>query len=312
MADRGTYRAIKVVLLDGPDFQQLPERARWVFLTLKMSLGPSGIEMHYPEALVHNISAHTGADPDDVRSSLGVLEEHGWIVREGNVIWIAGQLKHDPGLKAENPKHRVSIQKHVAGLPRLRIVQNFIDTHPEFFPPDEYSHPHGAHEPSDSHPIGYPEASDSLSVHQRPKTEDRIPNTEEEASTSGARAREGPIGEMESELARFLESLPDARTRRRVEAQSRMVLTGEDRKAWETDSGTSVPEAERPELFRLALGYHRDGTQSSLRSSVRYAVKLYTANERDPPDPRMGRAERKLAERIAKLQSVDLSRAFQS
>ena len=80
MADRGTYRAIKVVFLDGPDFQQLPERARWVFLTLKMSLGPSGIEMHYPEALVHNISARTGADPDDVRSSLGVLEEHAWIV----------------------------------------------------------------------------------------------------------------------------------------------------------------------------------------------------------------------------------------
>ena len=173
MADRGTYRAIKVVLLDGPDFQQLPERARWVFLTLKMSLGPSGIEMHYPEALVHNISARTGADPDDVRSSLGVLEEHGWIVREGNVIWIAGQLKHDPGLKAENPKHRVSIQKHVAGLPRLRIVQSFIDAHPEFFPPDEYSHPHGDHEPSDSHPIAYPEPSDSLSVHQRPNTEYR-------------------------------------------------------------------------------------------------------------------------------------------
>ena len=379
MADRGTYRAIKVVLLDGPDFQELPERARWVFLTLKMSLGPSGIEMHYPEALVHNISARTGADPDDVRSSLGVLEEHGWIIREGNVIWIAGQLKHDPGLKAENPKHRASIQKHVAGLPRLRIVRSFIDAHPEFFPPDEYTHPNGypepsdshsiaypkesdslsvrqipntkdripsteerepkraparedspagggslsgsdspgsvgAHrdpEPSDSHSIAYPKKSDSLSVHQRPKTKDQIPNTEEEAAAA-ARPREGPIGEMEADLARFLEPLPDARTRRRVEAQARMVLTGDDRKAWETDQGTTVPEDERPELFRLALGYHADGSQKSFRSSVRYAVKLYAANERAPPDPRMGRAERKLAERIAKLQSVDLSTAFQS
>ena len=137
-------------------------------------------------------------------------------------------------------------------------------------------------------------------------------NPEEAATTSGERPREGPIGEMESDLARSLESLPDAQSRRRVEAQARMVLTGDDRKAWETDQGTTVPEAERPELFRLALGYHADGSQRSFRSSVRYAVKLYTANERAPPDPRMGRAERKLAERIAKLQSVDLSTAFQS
>ena len=134
----------------------------------------------------------------------------------------------------------------------------------------------------------------------------------EKATASGTRPREGPIGEMESDLARVLESLPDDRTRRRVEAQARMVLTGDDRKAWETDQGTTVPEAERPELFRLALGYHADGSQKPFRSSVRYAVKLYTANERAPPDPRMGRAERKLAERIAKLQSVDLSTAFQS
>ena len=183
MADRGTYRAIKVVLLDGPDFQELPERSRWVFLTLKMSLGPSGIEMHYPEALVHNISARTGADPDDVRSSLSVLEEHGWIIREGNVIWITGQLKHDPGLKAENPKHRVSIQKHVAGLPHLRIVRSFIDAHPEFFPPDEYTYPNG-----------YPEPSDSLSVHQIPKTKDRIPSTEEREPRRAPAREDSPAG----------------------------------------------------------------------------------------------------------------------
>ena len=91
-----------------------------------------------------------------------------------------------------------------------------------------------------------------------------------------------------------------------------MVLTGDDRKAWETGQGSTVPKTERPELFRLALGYHADGSQKSFRSSVRYAVKLYAANERAPPDPRMGRPERKLAERIAKLQSVDLSTAFQS
>ncbi len=156
------------------------------------------------------------------------------------------------------------------------------------------------------------ESSQNRATNDQPTHSHSHSHSQKKATASGTRAREGPIGEMEADLARFLASLPDARARRRVEAQARMVLTGDDRKAWEADQGTTVAEAERPEMFRLALGYHADGSQKSFRSSVRYAVKLYAANERAPPDPRMGRPERKLAERIAKLQSVDLSTAFQS
>ena len=174
---------------------------------------------------------------------------------------------------------------------------------------------------ANAHPNAHPnamlgsmplEACENDAILRSSDTQSTDTQDPEKATASGTRPREGPIGEMESNLARFLESLPDDPLRRRVEAQARMVLTGDDRKAWERNRGTTVPEAERPELFRLALGYHADGSQKSFRSSVRYAVKLYTANERAPPDPRMGRAERKLAERIAKLQSVDLSTAFQS
>ena len=251
-----------------------------MFLTLKMSLGPSGIEMHYPEALVHNISARTGADPDDVRSSLGVLEEHGWIVREGNVIWIAGQLKHDPGLKAENPKHRASIQKHVAGLPRLRIVQSFIDAHPEFFPPDEYSHPHGDHEPSDSHSIAYPEKSDShsiaypeksdshsiaypepsdsLSVHQRPKTKDRIPNTEEREPKRAPAREDSPAGggsPSGSDPPGSVGGLDPPHPGRRMSASQ--VL-----EAWASAQPIEVPAADRrkqkPFARRIADGHTRE------------------------------------------------------
>ena len=137
MADRGTYRAIKVVLLDGPDFQQLPERARWVFLTLKMSLGPSGIEVHYPEALAYQLSARTDAPVQSVKEALDLLEDAGWIRREANIIWIVGQLEHDPHINPVDAKHRRTIQRHVTGLPRLTIVRDFIEAHPDFFPPDE-------------------------------------------------------------------------------------------------------------------------------------------------------------------------------
>lgn len=151
MADRGAYRSIKVVLWDGPDFQELPERARWVFVTLKATFGPAGIEVHYPEALAHELAAKTGASLGAVKDSMDVLERQGWIRRERNVLWIVGQLKHEPALEASNKNHRKSIQRHVAGLPRIAIVRAFIVAHPEWFTDLDA--------PTD----GYPKASEGLS-----------------------------------------------------------------------------------------------------------------------------------------------------
>lgn len=133
MADRGGYRSVKVVLLDGPDFQELPERENHVFVFLKLSFGPSGIEVHYPEALAHLISARTRIPVDAVRGCLDTLDALGWIRRQGNVVWLVGQLEHDPHQKWDDEKHRKGIWKHLAGLPRLPIVGQFIDAHPDWF-----------------------------------------------------------------------------------------------------------------------------------------------------------------------------------
>src|SRR5690348_6459558 len=102
MSDRGEFRAIPRVLLDGPDFQRLPERARWVFVALKLNFGPSGIEVWYPAELVARLSAQTGGSPGGVQDALNTLEEEGWIEREGNVVWIVGQLEFDPHVKQAN------------------------------------------------------------------------------------------------------------------------------------------------------------------------------------------------------------------
>lgn len=133
MAERGPYRAVKVVLLDGPDYQELPERARHLFLVLKMSFGPSGIEVHYPEALAFELQAKTGMSLEAVRDSLDHLERAGWIHRERNVVWIVGQLEHDPHMNWKDEKQRTSIWRHVAGLPRLPLVGAFIAAHPDWF-----------------------------------------------------------------------------------------------------------------------------------------------------------------------------------
>lgn len=133
MADRGAYRAVKVVLLDGPDFQQLSERANHLFLVLKLSFGPSGIEVRYPDELAHVLAARTRIPVEAVRLHLDELEATGWIRREVNVVWIVGQLDNDPHQKHDDDKHRKGVWRHVAGLPRLPIVGEFVAAHPLWF-----------------------------------------------------------------------------------------------------------------------------------------------------------------------------------
>jgi hypothetical protein len=136
VTDRGEYRAIRRVLLDGPDFQKLPAGARWVFVALKLNLGPSGLEVWYPAELVARLCAQTGTSANGVEGALATLEREGWIQREGNVIWIVGQLANDPHVKRTDPKHRKMIQRHVDGLPRLSIVARYVEAHREWFTSD--------------------------------------------------------------------------------------------------------------------------------------------------------------------------------
>jgi hypothetical protein len=130
---RGTYRQIPTVLVNGPDYQKLPPNSRLVFLTLKIALGPSGIETHYPDALALQLAHQTGLTPDQVRLALDILEHEGWVRREENVFWIVDQLKFDPGFVENNPKHRKSLRTHVAGLPRIGIVKGFVTHYRSWF-----------------------------------------------------------------------------------------------------------------------------------------------------------------------------------
>lgn len=128
MSERGEYRAIRRVLLDGPDFQKLSERARWIFVVLKINLGPAGIDVVYPDALTVQLSAQSGAGAAQIIAALEELEAAKWIAREANVLWIKGQLANDPHFRQSDDKHRKGIQRHVGGLPRLGIVREYVMT----------------------------------------------------------------------------------------------------------------------------------------------------------------------------------------
>jgi hypothetical protein len=163
VSERGEYRSIPLALIDGPDFQRLPERARWVFVALKLNLGPVGIGVWYPAELVARLSAQSGASAAGVQDALMTLEREGWIQREGNVLWIVKQLEFDPHVKLANPKHRKMVQTVVGGLPRLAIVGRFIRYYELWFRAD--GEPHGS--PSEPLRRAIDSLSDSLSAGYR-------------------------------------------------------------------------------------------------------------------------------------------------
>lgn len=133
MSERGEYRSISLALIDGPDFQRLPERARSIFLYTKMNLGVVGIGVWYPSELVARLSAQSGASPAGVQDALMTLEREGWIQREANVVWVVKQLQYDPHVKLSNPKHRKMVQTVVGGLPHLTVVGRFIRYYEAWF-----------------------------------------------------------------------------------------------------------------------------------------------------------------------------------
>lgn len=175
--DRGAYRSITRALLDGPDFQALTSVARSVFLALKIDFGPAGIEVHYSESLLWQLSHQSGWSCEQCAAALDELESGGWIMREANVVWIIGQLEFEPSMTSDNPKHRKAIQTHVAGLPRIALVGAFASHYKAWF--------EGSDTLYDTLSKGYRNPLESPKPKQVPRTE--VPA----AGATGSRPRVG-------------------------------------------------------------------------------------------------------------------------
>lgn len=121
--ERGNYRSIHTVIVDGPDFQALSPGAKLVWYTLKMTLGPSGIDV--VPALVATLVERTGASVSQCEKGLAQLVERGWVQVDRNVVWMVDGLRHDPHIRLSNQNHRAKVASHINGLPRLPIIDLF-------------------------------------------------------------------------------------------------------------------------------------------------------------------------------------------
>lgn len=125
MSERGEHRAIYTVLLQSPEFLELSPDGQLVWFHLKLMLGPAGIDV-IPAAEAQ-LEETTGMGSERVRDGISDAIEVGLLRRERNVLWIPNGLRFEPSRSLENENHVKSIVRHIGGLPKLAIVNDFAE-----------------------------------------------------------------------------------------------------------------------------------------------------------------------------------------
>lgn len=131
------YRSIPVGVFDSPAYLKLSAVSRSVLFHTWMNVGPWGLVVWYADEASARIANQSGFAQHDVDAAFAELEGASWTARDGNVLWVKSHLGQDPHMSPANPKHRKSLHRHLAGLPRLPIVGEFAVAYSEWIPKGE-------------------------------------------------------------------------------------------------------------------------------------------------------------------------------
>ncbi len=130
-AERGEYRGIYVVVVDGPDFQALTPMGQLAWFHMKLKLGPYGIDVIAGASAA--LAERSGMASGEASAALDELEQRGWLQRERALHWLVRGLEFEPSLGSSNGNHRAGLRKHLAGLPNLALKQRFRVRYEEWF-----------------------------------------------------------------------------------------------------------------------------------------------------------------------------------
>lgn len=273
MSDRGDYRAIHTVIVDSPEFMDLSPEAQLVFFHLKLRLGATGIDV--VPAAEGVLAESSNLSLEQVRTALSELCGEsptpspsdgiphplpmGWLRRERHVFWLRNALRFEPSRTLSNENHRKNILGHLAGLPKLAIVNDFADY---------YELPRPFPEVGDT-----PSPSKGIPDHGDGRTEERKngrTDTDTETACVAPALESGGDVDEDDRLAQWLNgysaSVADCHLVDSPQVRSTLFQLfgppGMRARAWELPNGSSVPEAERPRIFAAALlGYAAEGKQ---------------------------------------------------
>lgn len=121
MADRGEYRPIYSVLPDSPEFQALSKDAALLLYTVKVTLGPAGIGVLYDDQLAERARLTR----EEMIRAREELIRADWLLVDGRIHWLRNGLRFEPTVTMANENHKKSIMRHLKGLPKQPIVNQF-------------------------------------------------------------------------------------------------------------------------------------------------------------------------------------------
>ena len=249
MAERGDYRAIHTVLLESPEFVDMSAAAQLVWFHLKLRLGATGIDVIPAAEAV--LSEATNLPPEDVRNALFELKGEppsegipnpprmGWLMRERNVFWLRNALKFEPSRTLTNDNHRKNVMKHLCGLPKLKIVNDFAEYYeldrpfPDLSPtppptkgiPDPLPDPLPDHGRTEERKNGETETEKEKPPYRGAKRKGRLPDDWGPSETHATKASELGL-DVESEAERFrLHAQANGRTQLDWDASFRLWLS---------------------------------------------------------------------------------------
>lgn len=297
---RGEYRSIHTVIVDDPEFQSFSPAAKLIFYTLKLQLGPTGIGT-FPAAeavLVEQTGIPSGGDGGwdgvGVADGLNELREAGWLRTERSVYWIVKGLHFDPSLSMENTNHRTSVDKHLKGLPKLEIVNQFAERYSLKLPfPDM--------------PSGWDGVShgDGMGDHGRRKTEDG------EGNRSNDGARETPDDRLADHLNGHgavideFDEVFGADAPRWASSIWGQFVSGTREQVWR-----EVPRSDRPKLLAATMwSYIGDADEYDNRlfeGFLKRIVAEYLDTE-EVPDAELSVADQKILQFRREVEGVELT-----
>lgn len=267
MSDRGEYRSFYVAFADDPDVHTLSDRAYRALTMLKLVLPPIGIGVVYPTQLAEQC----GWPVKKLHAALAELEtpkpgaRYGWIVREGNIVWVVNALRYEHTLAVENvKKHHPYVRKLLARLgEKPAIVGQFRAYYAAWFPPAPAapSPDEDKTTEDDRVSIGYQMPNDTLSKPLHSIAFHSIPDHEHQLTGAA-----GPG------LALHQGGAPDAPARRDTIAAFADGMTPEAfERAWITVSDVLVPTEKGVDPLLLVLKDAHGGPDAPWR----FLMSLY-------------------------------------
>ena len=123
--DRGYYRAIYTVLWDDLDFRDLDSSTKLVFFFLRTS--PDSNRPCIYRCYIEAIKKYTGLPEETIKDSMDTLCKTNWIEYQDGIVWVKKALKFDPAISLQNIPHLKSVKKAIRSLPKLAIVDSFLE-----------------------------------------------------------------------------------------------------------------------------------------------------------------------------------------